>query len=74
MTTGRINQVAAFLAHPPAETRRGASRENSPNAAEAGAGAGFNEQVSIGHAERPTQQRCSEAHASWEGSLSSNPH
>ena len=40
MTTGRINQVAAFLAHPGRDcckgrATRGASREISPNAAEA---------------------------------------
>ena len=61
MTTGRINQVAAFLTHPPgrrAANRRGASRENSPHAAEAGEGAGFDGEVSIGHAERPTRRRC----------------
>ena len=53
MTTGRINQVAAFLAHQGLLGTQGTSREISPSATEANAGAGFNKGQHC-HAERPT--------------------
>ena len=48
MTTGRINQVAAFLTHPSRSATKGGEQQtkrqplNSPDAAEAGTGASYN--------------------------------
>ena len=61
MTTGRINQVAAFLAHPGLKAAgqpslpRAPAVSTCPSAAEADAGASLDGEVSIYHAERPTE-------------------
>ena len=64
MTTGRINQVAAFLAHPGGrrgcweatrtDSNPGRQPFNSPSGAEAHAGASLKRAGQHGHAERPT--------------------
>ena len=47
MTTGRINQVAAFLTHPPGRSRGGAPVVEQSEPRRSGAGASFNGEVSI---------------------------